>query len=75
MTTASLRMHINLSGIAGRIQRLLKQTTYLAAIGIRATEALSEKSPEMPELDFVFQYDHRCVLDDLHHCTASWRDP
>lgn len=72
MTTASLRMHINLSGIAGRIQRLLKQTTYMAAIGIRATEALSQESLEMPELTFVFQYDHTNPWT-VEEAQVNWR--
>lgn len=58
MVEATLKIHIDLAGIAGRVQRLLKQVNYMASIGVRQAEEISEASLEMPELSLVHQYDH-----------------
>lgn len=58
MSTATLQIQIDLAGIAGRVQRLLKQVSYMASIGVRATDHISAESLRMPELCLVHDYDH-----------------
>ncbi|MET0333159.1 MAG: hypothetical protein ABW190_02730, partial [Rhizobacter sp.] len=58
MTDLNLRMHIDLAGIAGRVQRLLKRANYLVAIGMRAESQIDENSFRLPEIPFVHEYDH-----------------
>lgn len=72
MPTATVQMHIDLSGIAGRVQRILKQLTYMTSIGVRATDAITPESLQMPEVSFVFLYDHSNPWTP-EEAKAAWR--
>jgi hypothetical protein len=56
-TGATVSLQINLVGIAGRVQRLLKNATYLVAIGTRAASRITPEAYELPDVAFVHGFD------------------
>ena len=65
-------MHIDLAGIAGRVQRLLKQVNYMASIGVRAGDGITDASLGMPEVTIVHEYDHTNPWS-VTEAQSAWR--
>lgn len=72
MPPVHIQVQIDLDGIAGKVQQLLKSASYMASIGVRATDEISTASLEMPELHMVHQYDHTNPWQ-VPEAKANWR--
>ncbi len=72
MADTQISLHIDLAGLAGRMQRVLKATTNLVAIGLNAAPGITTDSFSIPDTPIQHQFDSNNPWSQVEAATA-WR--